>query len=66
MQFFIESELHEHGSYLVDSLIESNPMMKESAALSYPSFIPKFILSEIVFYFTGELVELGRWLISFS
>ena len=27
--FFIESELHEHGSYLVDSLIESNPMMKD-------------------------------------
>ena len=29
VQFFIESELHEHGSYLVDSLIESNPMMKD-------------------------------------
>ena len=28
VQFFIESELHEHGAYLVDSLIESNPMMK--------------------------------------
>ncbi|XP_045516953.1 cohesin subunit SA-1 [Pieris brassicae] len=29
VQFFIESELHEHGAYLVDSLIESNPMMKD-------------------------------------
>ncbi|XP_053201590.1 cohesin subunit SA-1-like [Panonychus citri] len=27
--FFIESELHEHGAYLVDSLIESHPMMKD-------------------------------------
>ncbi|XP_052741649.1 cohesin subunit SA-1 isoform X2 [Bicyclus anynana] len=29
VQFFIESELHEHGAYLVDSLIDSNPMMKD-------------------------------------
>jgi cohesin complex subunit SA-1/2 len=29
VQFFIESELHENGAYLVDSLIESNPMMKD-------------------------------------
>lgn len=29
MQFFIESELHEHAAYLVDSLIESNTMMKD-------------------------------------
>ncbi|XP_071445719.1 cohesin subunit SA-2 isoform X1 [Hetaerina americana] len=29
VQFFIESELHEHGAYLVDSLIESNEMMKD-------------------------------------
>lgn len=29
VQFFIESELHEQGAYLVDSLIESNPMMKD-------------------------------------
>ena len=29
VQFYIESELHEHGAYLVDSLIESNPMMKD-------------------------------------
>lgn len=29
VQFFIESELHEHGAYLVDSLVESNPMMKD-------------------------------------
>lgn len=29
IQFFIESELHEHAAYLVDSLIESHPMMKE-------------------------------------
>lgn len=29
VQFFIESELHEHGAYLVDSLIESNAMMKD-------------------------------------
>ncbi|RXG56416.1 Cohesin subunit SA-2, partial [Armadillidium vulgare] len=29
VQFFIESELHEHGSYLVDSLIDSNPMMRD-------------------------------------
>ncbi|KAJ8958875.1 hypothetical protein NQ318_019642 [Aromia moschata] len=29
VQFFIESELHEHAAYLVDSLIESNTMMKD-------------------------------------
>ncbi|XP_053403143.1 cohesin subunit SA-1-like [Mercenaria mercenaria] len=29
VQFFIESELHEHGAYLVDSLWEINPMMKD-------------------------------------
>lgn len=29
VQFFIESELHEHAAYLVDSLIESNNMMKD-------------------------------------
>ena len=29
VQFFIESELHELGAYVVDSLIESNPMMKD-------------------------------------
>ncbi|XP_037089129.1 cohesin subunit SA-1-like [Pollicipes pollicipes] len=29
VQFFIESELHEHGAYLVDSLIESNSMIKD-------------------------------------
>ncbi|XP_047741436.1 cohesin subunit SA-2 isoform X1 [Hyalella azteca] len=29
VQFFIESELHAHGAYLVDSLIDSNPMMKD-------------------------------------
>lgn len=29
VQFFIESELHEHGAYLVDALIDSNPMMKD-------------------------------------
>lgn len=29
IQFYIESELHEHGAYLVDSLIESHPMMKD-------------------------------------
>lgn len=29
VQFFIESELHEHGAYLVDSFIESNPMIKD-------------------------------------
>ena len=29
VQFFIESELHDLGSYLVDSLIVSNPMMKD-------------------------------------
>ncbi|EFX88480.1 putative stromalin antigen protein, SA-D [Daphnia pulex] len=29
VQFFIESELHEHGAYLVDSLIDSNEMMKD-------------------------------------
>lgn len=27
--FFIKSELHEHGAYLVDSLIETNQMMKD-------------------------------------
>ena len=29
VQFFIKSELHKHGSDLVDSLIESNSMMKD-------------------------------------
>lgn len=29
VQFFIESELHEHAAYLVDSLIDSNEMMKD-------------------------------------
>lgn len=29
IQFFIESELHDHGAYLVDSLIDSHPMMKD-------------------------------------
>uniref|UniRef100_A0A182JTG5 SCD domain-containing protein n=1 Tax=Anopheles christyi TaxID=43041 RepID=A0A182JTG5_9DIPT len=29
VQFFIESELHEHGAYLVDSIIDSNPMIKD-------------------------------------
>ncbi|CAG0884426.1 unnamed protein product [Cyprideis torosa] len=29
VMFFIESELHEHGAYLVDSLIESNDMVKD-------------------------------------
>lgn len=29
VQFYIESELHNHGAYLVDSLIESHPMMKD-------------------------------------
>lgn len=29
VQFFIESELHEHGAYLVDSFIENNTMVKD-------------------------------------
>lgn len=29
IQFYIESELHEHGAYLCDSLIDSHPMMKD-------------------------------------
>ncbi|XP_030376965.1 cohesin subunit SA-1 [Scaptodrosophila lebanonensis] len=29
VQFFIESELHEHGAYLVDSFIDSNVMMRD-------------------------------------
>ncbi|KFB52898.1 AGAP006998-PA-like protein [Anopheles sinensis] len=29
VQFFIESELHEHGAYLVDSFIDNNPMLKD-------------------------------------
>lgn len=29
VQFFIESELHEHGAYLVDSFIDNNPMIKD-------------------------------------
>lgn len=29
VQFFIESELHEHGAYLVDSLWEINEMLKD-------------------------------------
>ena len=34
VQFFIESELHEHGAYLVDSLIESNDMIKDWECMS--------------------------------
>ncbi|KAI2803808.1 Cohesin subunit SA-2 [Blomia tropicalis] len=34
IQFFIECELHEHGAYLVDSLIESHPMMKDWECMS--------------------------------
>ena len=37
VQFLIESELHEHGAYLVDSLIESNPMMK--VTIRFPIFL---------------------------
>ena len=37
VQFFIESELHEHGAYLVDSLIESNAMMKVCPLAGIPS-----------------------------
>ncbi|XP_017860100.1 PREDICTED: cohesin subunit SA-1 [Drosophila arizonae] len=29
VQFFIESELHEHGAYLVDSFIDSNDMVRD-------------------------------------
>ncbi|GAB0097039.1 SA [Sergentomyia squamirostris] len=29
VQFFIESELHNHGAYLVDSFIDNNPMAKD-------------------------------------
>lgn len=29
VQFFIESELHEHGAYLVDSFIDNNSMIKD-------------------------------------
>lgn len=29
VQFFIESELHEHGAYLVDSFIDNNGMVKD-------------------------------------
>ena len=29
VQFFIESEFHEHGAYLVDSLIDSNPIVRD-------------------------------------
>lgn len=29
VQFFIESELHEHGAYLVDSFIDNNSMVKD-------------------------------------
>jgi cohesin complex subunit SA-1/2 len=29
VQFFIESELHENGAYLVDSLIDTNMMLKD-------------------------------------
>ncbi|CAH1781721.1 unnamed protein product [Owenia fusiformis] len=29
VQFFIESELHEHGAYLVDSMFEVNDMMRD-------------------------------------
>lgn len=29
VQFFIESELHEHGAYLVDSFVDNNPMIKD-------------------------------------
>ncbi|KAM7358049.1 stromal antigen [Cochliomyia hominivorax] len=29
VQFMIESELHEHGAYLVDSFMDNNPMVKD-------------------------------------
>jgi len=29
VQFFIESELHEHATYLVDSMWDQHPMMKD-------------------------------------
>lgn len=34
IQFYIESELHSHGAYLVDSLIESHAMMKDWACMT--------------------------------
>jgi cohesin complex subunit SA-1/2 len=34
VQFFIESELHEHGTCLVDSLIESIDMIKDWECMS--------------------------------
>lgn len=34
IQFYIESELHTHGAYLVDALIESHPMMKDWECMS--------------------------------
>lgn len=34
VQFFIESELHEHGAYLVDSFIDNNPMVKDWACMT--------------------------------
>eukprot|EP00918_Siedleckia_nematoides_P083545 GHVU01183142.1.p1 GENE.GHVU01183142.1~~GHVU01183142.1.p1 ORF type:complete len:1040 (+),score=187.25 GHVU01183142.1:368-3121(+) len=34
VQFFIESELHEHGAYLVDSLWEINDMLKDWECMS--------------------------------
>lgn len=34
VQFFIESELNEHGAYLVDSFIENNSMIKDWEAMT--------------------------------
>lgn len=34
VQFFIESELHEHGAYLVDSFMDNNPMVKDFESMT--------------------------------
>ena len=32
--FFIEGDLHQHGTYLVDALIDTNPLIKDWATMA--------------------------------
>ncbi|VDN54670.1 unnamed protein product [Dracunculus medinensis] len=51
IQFFIEGDCHDHAAYLVDALIDSNPMMKDWATMA------DLLLSGEADRFDGELIE---------
>ncbi|MFH4976876.1 hypothetical protein AB6A40_003585 [Gnathostoma spinigerum] len=51
IQFFIEGECHDHAAYLVDSLIDTNPMMKDWKTIT------DLLLSGEADRFDGELIE---------